>query len=492
MRWSSSLTATLALLSQAGSVSALWPIPASYSLGTTALWIGRDVKVEVITAAGASNVGTMTLFEQEQNPLMAYDPFESLLIFPLLRYLVFSKLSNSTNSTSSPSDEIIGAAVQKTHETIFNHGYIPWRFHTRNSKFEPDASTNGTKAVKSITLVQKNKDSPNVLKPAVNEVDESYRLQLTVDGKVTITANSSIGIARGLTTFSQLFFAHTAGGSYTPYAPVDVTDFPHFGHRGLNMDLSRAYFPPKDIRKTIDALAFNKYNRLHLHITDSQSWPLVIPSMPELSAKGAYRANLVYDKSTLEELQRYGALHGVEVFLEIDMPGHTSSIAYSHPELIASFNIQPDWGSYAAEPPSGTLKLNSSAVTSFVEKLFADLLPRVSPYTTYMHTGGDEVNANAYTNDETVKSNDTDVITPLMQKFIDHSHDVVRKAGLTPMVWEEMLLQWNLTLGKDVIVQTWRSDEAVAQTVKSGYKTLVGNYNYWVRLSNSTLEMFTD
>lgn len=47
------------------------------------------------------------------------------------------------------------------------------------------------------------------------------------------------------------------------------------------------------------------------------------------------------------------------------------------------------------------------------------------------------------------------------------------------MVWEEMALDWNLTLGSDVLVQSWQSDEAVFNITAKGYKVLVGNYNYW-------------
>jgi hexosaminidase len=132
------------------------------------------------------------------------------------------------------------------------------------------------------------------------------------------------------------------------------------------------------------------------------------------------------------------------------------------------------------------LKLNSTAVYDFVEKLFDDLLPRVYPYSAYYHTGGDEVNRNAYLLDETVKSNDSAILQPLMQTFIDRAHDQVRAMGLTPVVWEEMLLEWNLTLGSDVIVQSWQSDEAVAQITAAGHKALVGNYNYWVSETSFT------
>lgn len=373
---------------------------------------------------------------------------------------------------------MVQAAIQRTQRTLFDQNFVPWKFHTRNSDFEP--STTNTKNITSITLTVSKGESPNVLKPLAGEVDETYTLKISQAGAVEIEAPSTIGLVHGLTTFTQLFYKHSKGGVYTPFAPVSIKDGPKFAHRGINMDVARNWFSTADIKRMIDAAGYNKMNRFHLHITDSQSWPLEIPALPTLAAKGAYRSDLTYSPAQLRDLQYYGALQGVEVYLEIDMPGHTSSIWYSNPDLIASFNKQPDWNTYAAEPPSGTLKLNSSKVNDFLNTLLGDLLPRVKSYSAYFHTGGDEVNVNAYLNDDTVKSNNTAVLQPLMQKFVDRNHKQVRDNGLTPIVWEEMLLTWNVTLGKDVLVQTWQSDEAVAQTVAQGHKALVGNYNYWV------------
>lgn len=357
---------------------------------------------------------------------------------------------------------------------------MPWRFHPRNAQFEPPQGTG--KQITSIKLQLSSPDASNIFRTPAGEVDESYILKVTENGEVTVAADSSIGLVRGLTTFSQLFFAHSIvkDQAYTPFAPVDIEDKPVFVHRGLNMDLSRSYFGVDDIRRQIDALAYNKMNRLHLHITDSQSWPLEIPAIPELSAKGAYNSKLTYTPADVAYLQRYGAMQGVQVFLEIDMPGHTSSIWYSHPELIASFNQQPNWDKYAAEPPSGTLKLNDSKVDEFVKTMLEDLLPRVKPYTNYFHTGGDEVKAFAYNNDDTIKSGEKDVIRPYLQKFVDRAHKIVRNAGLTPVVWEEMVLEWGLELEKDVVVQTWQESSNVNASVSKGYKTLVGNYFFWV------------
>ena len=364
---------------------------------------------------------------------------------------------------------------------------MPWKFHPRNANFEP--STSNKQYISVVNLVQNGTDPANLLSALDGDVDESYSLELTTSGTVTITASTSIGIVRGLTTFSQLFFEHSAGGSYTNLAPVSIQDAPKFAHRGLNMDVARSWFEVSDIKRMIDAVAFSKFNRFHIHATDAQSWPLEIPALPELTEKGAYRKDLKYSPDQIKDIQYYGALLGVQVYIEIDMPGHTSSIAFSHPDLIAAFNVQPDWDTYAAEPPSGTLKLNSTAVPTFLEMLMNDLLPRVKPYTGYFHAGGDEVNVNAYLLDDTVQSNDTAVLQPLMQKFVDRNLDQIRAQGLTPILWEEMLLTWNLTLGDDVLIQSWQSDEAVAQVAGSGHKVIAGNYNYWVSLHDASINV---
>ncbi|KAF9630736.1 Glycoside hydrolase family 20 [Lasiodiplodia theobromae] len=386
--------------------------------------------------------------------------------------------SNQTASyNSSTPQQLVQNAIQRTHKTIFDQSFVPWKFHPRMTDFEP--STADKQFISSISLKQTQADPPNANAPLDDSVDESYSLSVPESGEVVISAASSIGLLHGLTTFSQLFFKHSEGGSYTSLVPVEIEDSPKFAHRGLNMDVSRNYFAVDDIKRMLDAMSFAKMNRFHLHITDSQSWPLVVPSIPELSAKGAYAPNLVYTPEDLKDIQTYANLLGIEPILEIDMPGHTATIAFTDPDLIAAFNVQPDWSTYCAEPPCGTLKLNSTKVYDFLDKLLDDVLPRVEPYSSYFHSGGDEVNIQSYLLDDTVRSNDTAILQPLMQKFVDRNHDQIRANGLRPIVWEEMLLQWNLTLGKDVLVQTWQSDEAVAQTVASGHKALAGNYNYW-------------
>jgi hexosaminidase len=444
-------------------VLAIWPAPTSFTSGSSVLWISPSVHVTY----NGGNVWSFSF------PDEFYSQTEGVLG-------IQNSCTSNTEQTFS-SQSIVQGAVSRALQTLFTQNLVPWKLVARNelAQFEPAVNSRKT-YITNLDITQTGTDNSSTFKPLAGQVDESYSLNVDTDGTASITAVSSTGVLHALQTFIQLFYQHSAGaGTYTNVAPISITDAPKFPHRGLNMDVSRNWYPVTDILRTIDALSWNKFNILHIHMTDSQSWPMDIPALPLLSQKGAYQTGLSYSTSDIDLIQTYAIERGINVILEFDMPGHTTSIGYGYPDLVAAFNAKP-WDTYCAEPPCGTLQLNNPDVDTFLETLFSDVLPRVQPYTAYFHTGGDEVNAQAYTLDPTVKSNDTKVIGGYIQKLVDRNHAQIRAAGLAPIVWEEMLLDWNLNLGDDVVVQTWLSDASVAQTVAKGHKALAGNYNYWV------------
>ena len=118
------------------------------------------------------------------------------------------------------------------------------------SDFEP-SRTDGSTCIKSIILRQTSFDPSDIVRPALGSVDESYELRMSVDGRVSITAVSSLGLLHGLTTFSQLFFRHSSAGVYSPLAPVHISDSPKFGWRGLNVDTSRTFKPMSDMYRMV-------------------------------------------------------------------------------------------------------------------------------------------------------------------------------------------------------------------------------------------------
>ena len=355
-------------------------------------------------------------------------------------------------------------------EEIFSHSFVPWKFHTKDQPFEPDVTENRT-YINIISLEQSRLFNGT-------SSDESYTLNISENGVISVIFLHPLGGIRALSTLTQLFYKHSDAnaGVYTPYAPLAVDDAPAFAHRGLNLDISRNIITPKDVMRTIEGLAFNKFNRLHLHATDAQSWSLEIPALPDLAAKGAYHADQIWSVADLHEVQDFGSYRGVEVYLEIDMPGHTASVHAAYPDLIESYNRQP-WSDYSAQPCAGQLKLQYPPVTDFITTLLNDLLPRTAPFSSLFHLGGDEINTNAY-------DMSPSELKPYLQSFVDHALSVVRSHSLTPLVWEEQLLDFNLTLPSDTIVQVWRASanpnqSALAEVVGRGHRALFGAYTYW-------------
>ncbi|POS69301.1 exochitinase [Diaporthe helianthi] len=419
----------------------LWPVPQpTFNSGNTPLFINKDVKVTY-------NGESLTL-EANNEP------------------------------ASLASSDITAAAVSRAMNNIFNRNFVPWVLVPRNSlsRYEPALNTSATP----VSCLEITLDAGNsTFDPTTTDVDEGYSLTIGEDGIAKLSSRSTFGVLHGLETFTQLFYEHSAGDAwYLVNAPIEIEDSPVYAHRGLMLDTARHWFPVADIKRTIDGLSYNKLNKLHVHVTDSQSWPLEITSIPELTATGAYSPSSVYSPDDIKAIQEYGVARGVEVYFEIDMPGHIGVVGEAFPDLVVAYDARP-YFFYCAQPPCGAFRLNDSNVEDFLGNLFDDILPRVAPYSKYWGTGGDELNANDSRFDPGLNTNDSAVLQPLLQTFVDNQHTRVRNAGLIPTVWEELVTEWNVTLGKDVVVQSWLGGGAVAEIASKGHKVIDSNYNFW-------------
>ncbi|KAF3896722.1 Beta-hexosaminidase [Trichophyton interdigitale] len=458
-----------------GRVEALWPQPSEYSHGNKTLWLSPSVQFTYI------NNHRSFIYTQPSHAGINWIPggWLNLLQHP------WGSAEQPVAEPLPNVEQFVEDAIKRTKDAIINSKFVPWKFYPRHQKFEPLVDGQHP-TIEKVIINETSKTSEEWSPRNYVNGDEKYEIRVSEDGEVQISSRSPIGTIRALQTFQQLFYSHSHSKSYTPFAPVSISDSPKWRHRGLNLDISRNVIRPEEAKRTIDAMASVKLNRLHVHAADSQSWPLDIPSIPELAAKASYHPSQVWSSSELEAVQLYGLERGVSVFLEIDLPGHTAAVGHAFPDLVVAYHMD-QWETYAAEPPSGQIKLNSSAVYQFLDRLMADLIPRVSPLTEYFHTGGDEFNLNTYLLELNLGSNDRRVLTPFLKNMITHVHSSLRSSGVTPIVWEELVLDWDLNLPSHkaegetggVIVQAWRNSSAVKHVLQKGYQTIFGTGDAW-------------
>ncbi|KAI0629989.1 N-acetylhexosaminidase [Trametes polyzona] len=314
---------------------------------------------------------------------------------------------------------------------------------------------------------------------AIGARSEEYQLHVPADGSpATLVANSTLGLLRGLTTFEQLWYEQS-GQIYTMETPVTIVDSPAYPFRGFMLDTSRNFFPVTDIKRTLDAMSMVKMSQIHWHAVDSQSFPLEVPGFTELAQKGAYSSSMVYSPNDVHDIVAYAGARGIDVMIEIDTPGHTAIIAAAHPEHIACAQSSP-WTTFANEPPAGQLRLASPATTNFT----ADLLSAVARMfpSSLFSTGGDELNTECYAQDPDTQADlkaGGRTLEQALDVFTRTTHAAIRAEGKTPAVWEEMVLEHNVTLGNDTVVMVWISSANAAAVAQKNFRIVHGPSDYF-------------
>ena len=159
------------------------------------------------------------------------------------------------------------------------------------------------------------------------DTDESYDLMVTTRNNATfviIIAPTYFGARHAMETLSQLVEYHETADALM-VVTATVSDAPAFPYRGLLVDTSRNFMSVAALERTLDAMAANKLNTLHWHITDSHSFPLALDSLPNMAYYGAYSARQMYTPSQVRDLLKYAQVRGVRLLPELDAPAHVGN-----------------------------------------------------------------------------------------------------------------------------------------------------------------------
>eukprot|EP00040_Diaphanoeca_grandis_P020052 m.106396 g.106396 ORF g.106396 m.106396 type:complete len:675 (+) comp27718_c0_seq3:243-2267(+) len=308
-------------------------------------------------------------------------------------------------------------------------------------------------------------------------VDESYNLTLAGQGlNGTVEANTVYGALHALESFSQLLhFDFQAMAYKIQGTPLQITDAPRFAWRELMVDTSRHFLPLTLLRRVVDSMTTTKLNVLHLHLVDSQAFPLVLPSAPKLSL-GAYSPQERYTMADLASLNAYANVRGIRVVGEIDTPGHGASWCVGMPEVCPSPSCQ--------QPLDVSTNATYAAIEAVLTDLFA-VLPDA-----FVHLGGDEVDTTCWSKTQRIAKWMSDKgVTPdgAYEYFVTRTQAIAHSHGRTTIVWDEIWNHFGTTLNRSSTVINTRFNPSqapartmcVANATSHGYRVVRSENIHW-------------
>ncbi|KAJ1898888.1 Glucosamine-6-phosphate isomerase (Glucosamine-6-phosphate deaminase) (GNPDA) (GlcN6P deaminase) [Kickxella alabastrina] len=310
------------------------------------------------------------------------------------------------------------------------------------------------------------------------ETDESYILEVPIEGKAALSAKTPFGAVRGLETFSQLIMANS-GRKTIKNAPIRIVDAPKFTHRGILLDTSRNFYHVDSILRTLDAMSYNKLNVLHWHVVDAFSWPIESKVHPELTEKGTYSMDMRYSYQDVKKIINYAKNRAIRIMPEFNMPANTFVIGEAHPEIMSCLNKQPNWDKYAVEPPSGQLNIADPRAVSFAfdiiteySRLFIDL---------GFHIGGNSINMDCWKEDPVielyVRDHPGESVESLAVGWFMQMVGKLADMGKIPFLYEEPVLNFNYTSKNTTIMQAWVGEDSVGKLVDKGYRVIASPWN---------------
>ncbi len=119
------------------------------------------------------------------------------------------------------------------------------------------------------------------------------------------------------------------------------------------LDVSRHFFTKPEVKILLDAMAMQKMNVFHWHLTDDHGWRIEIKKYPKLTEVAAWRPENgfgfasnsttaygpdgryggFYTQDDIRDVVKYAAARHITVVPEIEMPGHATAALAAYPQL---------------------------------------------------------------------------------------------------------------------------------------------------------------
>ena len=315
---------------------------------------------------------------------------------------------------------------------------------------------------------------------------EGYVLTSTKQG-VDIQAKKGAGLFYGVQTLLQM----AAEGNKVAFGTI--TDEPRFEYRGMMLDVSRHFYGLDFVKKQIDAMAYYKLNRLHIHLTDAAGWRIEIKKYPRLTNFAAWRtgkdwkewwngdrkyveegtegaAGGYFTQDQCREIVEYAKKHYITVIPEIEMPSHSEEVTTAYPELSCTH----------VPYKQADFCVGNEKTFEFLENVLLEVM-EIFP-SEYIHVGGDEASKQSWKTcplcQARMKKEGLKDVDELQSYLITRMEKFLNKHGRNLLGWDEIL---EGGLAPNATVMSWRGTEGGLKAIEGGHRAIMspGEFCYF-------------
>lgn len=348
--------------------------------------------------------------------------------------------------------------------------------------------------------------------------NDAYQLSVNPNG-IVIKASNEAGAFWAVQSLKQYLWNCNSGQkvSSLEIRCLEIADEPKYEWRGFHLDVSRHMFTKEYILKVVDWLAYYKFNKFHLHLTDDQGWRIESKKFPLLNEIGSWRTfdsndsicmrkaktnpdfaidprfikerngktvyGGYYSREDLAEIIAYAKARFIEIIPEIDMPGHMSAAIRAYPQL--SCTGSAGWGTEFSYP---ICPCNNEVfdLTFQIWDEVLDLFPSV-----YVHIGADEVEKDTWQSSvvcqDFMKTNNLTNVKEIQSFFVQKLQEHMEAKGKTVIAWDDVT---DGKMDSKLKIMYWRDwvSDAPAKAAANGNEIIFTRWDLFYLSSPNTPE----
>ncbi len=276
---------------------------------------------------------------------------------------------------------------------------------------------------------------------------EIYRVAV-LQNKIKVAYRDERGAINGAATVALLL-------RKKELACREIVDWPDCGYRSILLDLARGVPTKEELFAAIRYMALAKYNRVHLHLMESQGLCFKAETLPEyhrLDEGG------LYEKEYLREVTELCKSYAIEIIPEIEIPAHATAVTASHPEFMCTAEGAQGWA----------ICPGADGVWEFYDKLIGEVVD-LFPDCKYIHIGTDELEFGELGLhhhcfwDECPRCAELrrrEGLKNLREEFyyvVEKMHGIVKSHGKKMMMWNDQIdVSRDVPISRDILIQFWR------------------------------------